>query len=200
MNPAPCVCVACSIFRHELDALRGQLGLDIEVRYLGSMLHMAPKHLEIQLASILAEERARGRDVVLAYGDCCPGMLDFQAEPGHGRTIGINCCELVLGRERYRQLRKEGIFFLMPEWALRWRQSFEKELGLRPETARELMREMHTRLLYLDTGQVPVPREALEQASVYTGLPWDILSVDLEPLRASLLEAIHQAMTHDQPR
>ena len=169
----------------------------LEVRYLNSMLHMTPEHLESQLSALIVEERDRGRRVVLAYGDCCPRMLDFEAEPGTARTEGLNCCELLLGRSRYRELRKAGAFFLMPGWTLRWRGIFEHELGLAPETARSLMREMHTRLLYLDTGLVPVPRVELRAAAAYTGLPWAILSVGLEELRKVLEEALHRTAIHE---
>lgn len=191
------LCLACSILRREIEALQASLGSKLEVRYLGSMLHMTPELLDRQLAAILAAERATGRAVVLAYGDCCPRMLDYQDAPGTARTEGINCCELILGRDRYHALRKEGVFFLMPEWALRWRHIFEEELGLTPANARNLMGEMHRRLVYLDTGLVPVPTEALEQAAEYTGLPWSVLPVDLEPLRTRLLASLAQVEPHD---
>ncbi len=197
MKPVPSTCIACSILRPEIEALRGTLGRELEVRYLSSMLHMTPEHLEGQLSALIVEERDRGRRVVLAYGDCCPRMLDFQAEPGTARTEGINCCELLLGRSRYRQLRKEGAFFLMSGWALRWREVFEQELGLSPKTAQSLMGEMHTRLIYLDTGLVPVPRLELSEAAAYTGLPWTILTVGLEELRKVLQEALQRTGIHE---
>jgi hypothetical protein len=191
------LCLACSILRHEIEALKPGLGPEVEVRYLGSMLHMTPELLDRQLAGLLAAGRAEGRGVVLAYGDCCPHMLDYQDAPGTARTEALNCCELILGRDRYHALRREGVFFLMPEWALRWRHIFEEELGFTPGNARSLMGEMHTRLLYLDTGLVPVPTEALEQAAEYAGLPWSVVPVDLEPLRAQLRAALDRAEPHD---
>jgi hypothetical protein len=197
VTSVPPLCLACSILRHEVEALKESLGRELEVRYLGSMLHMNPELLDRQLAGLLEAEQDSGREVVLAYGDCCPRMLDFQAGPRIARTQGINCCELLLGRDRYRELRGAGAFFLMPEWALRWRRIFEEELGLGPSNARSLMGEMHTRLVYLDTGLVPVPREALAEASAYTGLPWSILAVDLEPLRRQLREALERAGSHE---
>lgn len=197
MTSIPPLCLACSILRHEVEAMKESLGGELEVRYLGSMLHMAPELLDRQLTGLLEAEQGMEREVVLVYGDCCPRMLDLQDRPRTARTQGINCCELLLGRDRYRKLRAEGAFFLMPEWALRWRRIFEEELGLGPSNARSLMGEMHTRLVYLDTGLVPVPREALEEASAYTGLPWSILPVDLEPLRRQLREALQRAGAHE---
>lgn len=188
MNAQP-TCIACSIFRREIEALQATSPLHMSVRYLSSMLHMVPEHLEAQLKEAIQKEQAQDHEVVLGFGDCCARMLELQSLQGITRTEGINCCEIILGKEPYRLLRREGAFFFLPEWAHRWREIFEHELGLNPTNARGLMREMHTRLVYLDTGLVPVPEQAMAAASDYTGLPWEILPVDLEALRISLEKA-----------
>ena len=46
-SPTPPTCIACSIFRREIEALQAISPLDMSVRYLGSMLHMVPKQLEV---------------------------------------------------------------------------------------------------------------------------------------------------------
>jgi len=186
----PPTCVACSIFRREIEALQAVSPLDMSVRYLSSMLHMVPDQLETRLTQIIQDEQRQGHDVVLGFGDCCARMLELQTEAGVARTQGINCCEILLGRDHYRALRKEGAFFFLPEWAHRWREIFEKELGLNSANARDLMRDMHTRLIYLDTGLVPIPSHDLQAASEYTGLPWETLTVDLDMLRITLEKAL----------
>jgi hypothetical protein len=188
-GPAPKVCIACSIFRRELEQFQAEGRTALSMRYLDSMLHMQPERLQERVQALLAEHLARGGDVVLVYGDCCPRMLDYQQLPGVARTAGINCCEILLGRERYRALRREGAFFLMPEWALDWRRAFHDALGPRKETARMLMRDMHTRLVYLDTGLVPAPERELEEIAEYTGLPVERMAVTLDALLAALQDA-----------
>lgn len=59
------------------------------------------------------------------------------------------------------------------------------------------MQELHTRLIYLDTGLLPVPHETLQEASEFLGLPFEILPVTLEPLLASLHRAALSANHHD---
>lgn len=133
MNPGkPQACLACSIFRQEIEALRASGQFDLPVEFLDSMLHMAPARLEAALGKAVEAARAGDpeRALVLAYGDCCGHMDTFEAQPGTARTEGINCCEIILGREAYRRLRKEGAFFLMPEWAQSWKRIFVGELGL----------------------------------------------------------------------
>ena len=52
------------------------------------------------------------------------------------------------------------------------------------------MREMHSKLIYLDTGTRPVPMKDLEDCSQYCGLPWEVLQVSLEPLRKCIQDAL----------
>lgn len=188
-------CISCSIFQKEIESLQASGDLDLPVDYLNSMLHMVPAKLEARLAAAMREARNRHRDqdLVLAFGDCCGHMETLESEPGTSRTEGINCCEIILGRETYRQLRREGAFFLMPEWALSWKKVFVGQLGLLGPCAKEFMREMHTRLVYLDTGLLPVPHAELEEASAFLGLPVEIRPVSLAPLLASLKQAAHAA-------
>ncbi len=193
------LCLSCSIFRKEIEALQASGQLDLPVEFLNSMLHMVPAKLEARLQEALSSARLQDpeREVVMAYGDCCGHMDTFESEPGTARTEGINCCEIILGSEAYRKLRKEGAFFLMPELALAWRQIFVGQLGLLGPCAKTFMQEMHSRMIYLDTGLVPVPHAALQEASEFLGLPVEILPVSLDPLLASLRQAVQSAHRHD---
>ena len=195
----PRLCIACSIFRKEIEALQAAGKLDLPVEFLNSMLHMVPAKLEVRLQEALGSARAQDpdREVVMAYGDCCGHMDTFESAPGTARTEGINCCEIILGSEAYRKLRKEGAFFLMPEWALSWKQIFVGQLGLLGPCAKTFMQEMHSRMIYLDTGLVPVPHVALQEASEFLGLPVEILPVSLDPLLASLQRAAKAVDSHD---
>ena len=141
MTPPPVRCLACSIFRKEIESLQASGRLDLAVEYLNSMLHMVPEKLEARLREALEATRQGDPDqeVVLAFGDCCGRMEALEATPGTRRTQGINCCEILLGCEAYRQLRREGAFFLLPEWAHAWRQVFVGQLGLLGPNAQAFM-------------------------------------------------------------
>lgn len=195
----PRQCISCSIFRKEIEALQASGQLDLSVAFLNSMLHMVPAKLEARLGEVLETTRRQHPDheMVIAYGDCCGHMEAFEAKPGTARTEGINCCEILLGRDTYRRLRREGAFFLMPEWALSWKQVFVGQLGLLGPCAKSFMQEMHSRLIYLDTGLVPVPQAELAEASAFLGLHVEILPVSLEPLLMSLCQALDKANRHD---
>lgn len=93
VNPGTPVCVACSIFRAEIERLQAEGKLPIPVRFQSSMLHMLPYKLGERLQEVVKEEQAKGRVVVLAYGDCCPTMTDLESTRGVARTQGFNCPE-----------------------------------------------------------------------------------------------------------
>ncbi len=188
--------LTCGVLEAELSELlrRGEIRGDLLV--LDSKLHMVPPHLEKVLSSAL-ERRPQGKGgrVVLVYGDCCPRMLDIARTFHVGRVDATNCAQLLLGKDRYRELMREEAFFLLPEWAARWKEIFHIELGLGREVARDLMRDNRGSLVYLDTGLVPIPRSTLDDCAEYTGLPLKVEAVGLDRLQGCLLEAETAAET-----
>lgn len=181
------VCVACSIFRREIEELARQQAWPFEIQWLDSVLHLYPRHLQHEVDDAMA---ARPDDrILLLFGDCHAYMLDAARRPGVARVPGINCCEILLGSAEYRRLRREGAFFLLPEWTVRWREILPAALGIPEGEVKNLMAEAHSHLLYLDTGLAPVPTTVLEEASAWTGLPYKTMPVGLEQLRSAVMAA-----------
>lgn len=172
-------CLACSIFRLELERLKAQGLFEMDVTYVNSMLHMNPEKLNEVLEQAVGRFQDADQDLVLLYGDCCPRMLELQQEARVACARGFNCCEIFLGSERYRQLRREGVFFLLPEWARQYKTIFKEHLGLEGEMVQTFMRDMHTRIVYLDTGVMDVPHDLLKDIELYSGLPLEIMKIDL---------------------
>ncbi len=183
------VMICCSVLQAEVESLCQAHWPDHGLRFLPSMMHMHPERLASSLESILDSELKRGHRVILIYGDCCARMTTLEAMPGVVRTRGKNCCELLLGHEEYCRLSHEGAFFLLPEWARRWKEIFSKELGLNRDNAAGLMQEIHRKMMYLDTGLAPVPENALKECAEYCGLPYEVRPVSLEFLRFAIEDA-----------
>ena len=192
----PISLVACGIFKEEFAALGEELRKRFSPTFLDSMLHMDPEELDRRLAGALP---APGTAAVILYGDCSPHMREAADEPGRSRTEGINCCEICLGRDRYRQLRKAGAFFLMNEWARRWEEVFKKELGFdNPALARAYMSETMSEVVYLDCGSAPVPETTLSDAAAYLGLPSRVEACGLGHLEAALRRELEKAKEFDE--
>lgn len=194
------VMIGCSVLQAEVESLREVHWQDHKRIFLPSMMHMHPERLASSLESVLNAELKKGYGVVLIYGDCCPRMTELEALAGVVRTRGKNCCELLLGPEEYRRLSHEGAFFLIPEWVRRWKEIFTKELGLNRDNATSLMRDMHRKLMYLDTGLAPVPGKELRECAEYCGLPYEVLQVSLGHLHSAIEEAVSKCKTMGVPR
>lgn len=187
--------ISCAVFKAEILALKEKHWPNLTIRFLSSMLHMTPDILSIRLDTELKKGISQQDRTLLIYGDCCMKMTDFTQRPGVVRVCGNNCCHLILGSKEYRRLSHEGAFFLFPEWASRWRHIFKAELGLNQTNAASLMGEMHCKLVYLDTGVLPIPIDDLKDCSQYCGLSWEVLKVSLEPLRKNIQDAIDKLNT-----
>ena len=189
-SPNSIHCLACSIFKDIMEPLLSKGELNFEVEYISSMLHMHPSKLDELLENKLAENQERKNNILVLFGDCHPYMQDQMKRYHAHRVAGINCAEILLGRKTYRALRKEGVFFLLPEWTMHWKEVFEQELGLNNTVTKELMQEMHSRLVYLDLGTKRVPRSILNEISEYTGLSVEVMKVDIHLFKTHLESAL----------
>jgi hypothetical protein len=187
--------ISCAILKDEINGLIAQGKIHIPFDYVDSMLHMHPSKLNGCLNKIIDHHLSRDRRIVLVYGDCCPHMNKITENPNVTRTAGINCCEILLGKKVYRQHVKEGAFFLMPEWALRWKEIFSHELGFSQEVALDMMNELHKSGIYLNTGCCPIPQTELDTFSDYCNLPVEVMHVSLDLLLDTINTTIAEIHT-----
>lgn len=186
---AKTVCIACSIFKSELERLIKIEKFNIDAHYVTSMLHMKPEELDKKLAAQIKKYRD-SRKILLLFGECSPFIDRLSETEKVMRPTGLNCIEILLGAKRYKQFIADGVFFLMPEWTMRWEEVFKFELGLSGEVAKEFMREYHKKLIYLDTGQISVPHDTLREIEQFTGLEAEVLEVSTENLEQKLSELL----------
>lgn len=182
-------CIACGVFKRELEALAGKGLIDLEVQTLESMLHMDPLKLEKVLGQLLSQHPEK--KYILIYGDCQPRMNELESRSGVSRTRGVNCCEILLGKNAYRKLQHEKAFVFLPEWAVRWREIFARELGFaKPENACCFLKEYLEKLVFIDTGVVPVSEELLHEIRDYFDMPLEIIKISLDNLKGAIEQAV----------
>lgn len=186
--------VSCGIFREELAHLGPAVTGHVRPVFLDSMMHMRPARLD---AILMGLARTESRRILLAYGDCCPHMGELIKRPTIRKIRGANCCDILLGHDAYGRLRREGVFFFLPEWTTRWEEVFLVELGLRHQPlAREFMHEMHKRLMYLDTGQIAVPRQTLADIGAFFDMPVEVRPIGLAQLEAGVRDGLRRLDRH----
>ncbi|MBF0558113.1 MAG: DUF1638 domain-containing protein [Nitrospirae bacterium] len=197
MTDKKITCLACGVFRMEIEALSRQDKLDCNIITLESMLHMKPARLEEEMGRVM--EAGPNDKFLVLYGDCQPRMHEMQARENVSKVTGINCCDILLGREAYRNLQKDQAFIFLPEWTLRWREVFTNELGFEnQEVAQAFMREHRKRLVYVDTGVMPVPDKTIQDISEFFGMPVEILHISLDILLQGINNALRKFARHDQ--
>ena len=182
--------IACSVLKPELSALIEQGIISFPIRYLDSSLHMDPEALHALLLKTIEEERSQDSIILLLYGDCTSHMSDLANESDIVRVSGANCGELYLGKELHKSLIKGGAFLFFPEWAERWNEILSIFPGMDSETAKDMMKHMHNRFVYLNTGVRPIPYDALRACSEFYDLPFEILDVGLGHFRNVILDAV----------
>jgi hypothetical protein len=186
------VIIACSIFKYELEHLQNEGKLNVPVVYLNSMLHMYPKELQTLLDAKI-DEYSNFR-IILLFGDCHARMVDYEKNPTILRSPGINCCEIFLGSQNYRKLRKDGAFILLPEWADRWKEAFVDYMGFKTSKAvKPFMSEMHKKLVYVDTGFQQKEQSLFDEISDYLGLPLEIHTSSLFELEKVVNQLIDES-------
>ena len=190
---AQSTCIACSVFKLELQLLQKRGEIDLLLRFLDSSLHMKPMELRKHLTFHVKNELKKNNSVIIVFGDCSPHMIEMEEYPNVTRTRGRNCCEIILGREVYEKHLKDGCFFLMPEWSARWREYFQFQLGLDKNIIPDFMNDLHSKILYLDTGVIPLPTKDLKAFSDYCNLPYETMKVSLEHLLLSIHETETQS-------
>ena len=193
------VIIACSIFKYELEHLQSQGKLDVQVIYLNSMLHMHPNELQTLLDAKIEEHK--NFRIILMFGDCHARMIDYEKNPDILRTPGINCCEILLGNEKYRKLRRDGAFILLPEWAERWKEAFIDDMGFKTsKMARPFMKEMHKRIVYVDTGFQTKDKALFDEISDFLGLPLEIYNSSIDELEKVINQLIAESDNQQEPQ
>lgn len=186
------ILVSCGIFKDEIEALEKRKLIDVEHVFLDSMLHMHPEKLRKKLDSVINENTPE-KKVILLYGECHMYFDSYDNLPQVEKVDGKNCVEIILGAEKKKKLFKEGAFFLMPEWLEKWKIIFEKELRFSQDISKKLMSEAHKKLVYIDTGCIPVNMPEIRKMSEYLELPYEIEKVDLSILLKNIKDAIERS-------
>ncbi len=182
--------LSCSVLRAEVEAILAEDYPDIQPVFLDSRLHMHPAALQERLEDSLSR---RALPTLVLYGDCGTDMRKIDKCSGCVRPKTVNCCELMAGHELYLSLRNSQAFVLLPEWTVRWKEIFQKDLGFSDEKlARSFMHEYRHSLVYLDTGVTEIPHKTLQDIEAFFAMPVSIVKVGLEPLRAYIRQAVEK--------
>jgi hypothetical protein len=184
--------ISCGILKNEISFLIDSGKLDIPFIFLSSLLHLEPSRLDNELKEVIACSLRKCTDILLVFGDCHPYMHEMTAHRNIRRVKGMNCYDILLGREHYRELMRQGAFFILQEWLENWEFIFTQSLGLNKKTASEVMTQTHTELVCLDTRTCEISENKLKAISNFTGLPYRKIEISLAYLERSIVNELER--------
>ncbi|PLX19953.1 MAG: hypothetical protein C0601_00610 [Candidatus Muiribacterium halophilum] len=182
--------LSCGIFEKEIRYLIENKRIDIPFQFLDSSLHMYPQKLNLVLDKKIEKLRNENKKIIIVYGECHAFMIDVDDDKYVYRTPGINCIQIILGTDRYRKLRKEGAFIFMPEWIERWKEIFSEHLGLKGELGKEMINDMHSKLVYIKTPCYEDDSKYIDEVREYFDMKVDIEYSDLSFLEDSIKNGV----------
>lgn len=188
MNATRPYLIGCGILRKEIRLIAERNGWDLDQTYLPSGLHIDFDRLQSALTNLLA--RHEGEQGIVFYGSCHPLMDCIIDRAGTVRTRGVNCVEIYLGEERFRQELEAGAFFLFEDWALHWLEIIGVAIPGHPDVMKSIFQSAHRYVLAIRT---PCSGDFSAHASIVsdmTGLPLRWTDEGLEHLEATLAETL----------
>lgn len=182
--------ISCSVFRPEIEVLQCRKEIEFPVTYLDSRLHMTPDVLAHAIRDRLDDALRPNVGVVLFFGDCHARMYQLNANPRVARLDGLNCGDILLGKQRYKRLMRERAFLMFPEWTIRWRAVIRSLEASCAPCGLSIFRDTHDKLVYLNTGIGPVPEAELDACASAVGLPREVIPVSLDHFRGLISSAL----------
>lgn len=195
--------VACGIFQPELEKvltqIREESTLDeaVSITYVTPALHVDYHKLKQGITGALDQVDRAEQKTVLLFGAMCHPELDaFTEKYPVVRLLPGNCIELILSKERQREIENSArVFYLTPGWLQNWQKIFKEGQGWDEIDARQNF-GFYDKILLLDTGVSQFSDEDLLEFFEYTQVPIEIEPVDLTVFKKHVAEAVQKALAH----
>ena len=182
--------VGCGVLSREVALLVQENRWPLDTDFLDSALHVDLDGLAEGLASALA--RHPGQATVVFYGACHPNMDKLLEAAGTFRLHGQNCVEMLLGERAFAEELSQGAFFLLEDWALRWREIVTKTFGTNLDLIRDIFQGDRKYLLCLRTPCSGDFETEAAGAGRMVGLPVRWRDVSLDHLASVVADALRR--------
>jgi hypothetical protein len=189
MNKHIDLIVGCGILKKEIDWLINKNNWLLNTVYLDSSLHIDLEKLKMSLTTAL--KKHPNQNTLVFYGACHPLIDDLLGEVGMLRTEGQNCVDILLGNNVFTKELSNGAFFLLEDWALRWKHICKKTFGDKKEIVQQIFGEDRKYVLAIKTPCSGDFTKEAELMAQHVGLPLNWLSVGLDNLETVLNSSIN---------
>ncbi len=180
--------VGCGILKKELGFLIEKNNLQLHTDFLDQMMHVEMKRIASELPQKLKEHE--GEPIVVFYG-CCHPLMDKIVDGAHAcRMDGVNCFEMLLGKELYEKELTNGAYFLLESMAYQWDEAMQKTFGGNKEVEKAVFHGSSKYILMIKTPLSSDFKKEAKRVANDVGLPLREIAVGLENLEMLLMEAV----------
>lgn len=191
--------VACGIFQLEFERVLEEIIAEwastdeFKVTYTAPALHVDYDKLKDSITEAL--DMVTEEKIVLFFGSMChPELSEFTVKYHVIRPQPRNCIELVLGKERQKELEASArVFYLTLGWLRNWQNIFRQGQGWDEIDARQNF-GFYDKILLLDTGVSEFNDEDILEFYEYTQVPIEIVSVKLVVFKEHVAETLKEAL------
>lgn len=173
--------ITCPIFAKELAAVLPELGAEPTVQLMDYRVHNSSKVMEEEVARCVKAAGGEGAAISFLVGKECQALQPLSQiadKCGALLPAGHNCIEIILGRDKARELADNRTTVMTPAWIDMINNSIRDGFWT-VEDARINLGH-YDRILLLDTGLVPLADEMVMEFFELTQVPIEIVPVSLE--------------------
>lgn len=177
--------ICCGILKNELSYIFKNN--DVKVTFIEAALHVDYEKMAESLTQ--AAEAVGGNSNVFVIGNECHPKMD-RLIADKGKVVQArNCIEMLLGEKMAQFDAEARTFYLTPGLLENWKKVFIEGLKWDSVEAR-LKFGYYERILFLDTGVVPIDDEKILEFFEFTQVPIEITQVSLEHLKTVLADTM----------
>lgn len=189
--------ISCGILKDEVEAALKREGLDVPVFYLAPAPCIEADALERQLVRALERALEVADDAVVLIGLCHRDVDEIIARFPARRLAVNDCFDAILGARRKEVDRAGNTFYTIPAWLRHWKRALVKRLGWDGVDARQNF-GLYERIILLDAGVSQFSDEEVLELFDFTGIPIEVMRVDLAPLARLLRDSLGALLDAEQ--
>ena len=173
--------ITCPIFVKELAAVLPEIAAEPTVQLMDYRVHTSAQTMEKELARFIETARTEEAAISLLVGQECQALqpLSHIADNCGGvLPEGLNCIEIILGREKARELQDNRTTIMTPAWIQMIKDSIAAGYWTVEDARINLGR--YDRIILLDSGLEPLDDEMIMEFYELSQVPIEILPVTLD--------------------
>ncbi|WP_159432059.1 GGDEF domain-containing protein [Alkalibacter saccharofermentans] len=146
----------------------------------------------------MIEKSHKNTSIVICSMSC--DVLNLLPEGDSIRTITGNYCFSHLTCDEFLDyLISQGSYIISSGWLKKWK-SHINDMGFDQATARRFFQESNKQLVFLDAEKDKDDEWLVKELSSYVGLPYKVISVELEGTRLMIRSLVYEWRLHKQEK